>query len=187
MKKLALFLALLATPLAAQAQDFSEGSEARSWNLFAESPARFEARVVDVVCEITGNCAENCDDGTRQLALLRAADGVLVYPNKNGQPAFTGAADELLPYCGMDVEVDGLILEDEFVGAANVYLLQRIRAVGEEDWVRANAWTRNWAERNPDAGDGQWFRNDPRILATIADSGYLGLGLTHEEAWEAIQ
>ena len=45
MKHLIACLALIASPLAAQ--DFSEGSEARSWNLYAEIPARFEAKVVD--------------------------------------------------------------------------------------------------------------------------------------------
>ena len=42
---------------AAGAQDFSEGSEADSWRLLGEELARFEATVVDVLCEITGDCA----------------------------------------------------------------------------------------------------------------------------------
>ena len=87
---------LLASPAAAQ--DFSEGSEARSWNLYAETPARFEAKVVDILCEVAGQCTENCGNGTRQLGLVRAVDNVLVYPNKNSQPAFTGAASALLHY-----------------------------------------------------------------------------------------
>ncbi len=185
MKRIALACLIAALPASVLAQDFSETSEARSWNLFAEQPARFEARVVDLLCEVTGDCPENCGDGVRQLGLLRAADGALVYPNKNGQPAFTGAADELLPFCGMDVEVDGLLIEDEYVGATNVYLVQRIRAVGAEEWTRANAWTRNWADANPDAdGDGPWFRRDPRVLALIEERGYLGNGMSHEEAYE---
>ena len=47
MKHLIALLALAASPLAAQ--DFSEGSEAKSWNLYAEVPATFEAEVVDVL------------------------------------------------------------------------------------------------------------------------------------------
>lgn len=172
-------VAALASP--GLAQDFSEGSEARSWNLFAESPARFEATVVDMLCEVTGDCADNCGDGNRQLGLVRSVDNVLVYPNKNSQPAFTGAAVELLPYCGAEVEVDGLILEDEFLGLTNVYLVQKIRAVGEEEWVSANTWTANWADNHPEAaGSGPWFRRDPRVLAVIAEEGYFGLGLEQD-------
>ncbi|KNG92779.1 hypothetical protein [Pseudaestuariivita atlantica] len=172
-------LALVAAPLAAQ--DFSEGSEARSWNLYAEQPALFEAKVVDILCELTGDCPDNCGDGRRQLGLVRAADNVLVFPNKNSQPAFTGAALELLPYCGQDVEVDGLMIEDPDLGATNVYLVQKIRTVGAEEWVKANTWTKKWAAANPEAkGKGPWFRRDPRVNAAIEADGYLGLGVEEE-------
>ncbi|WP_227284983.1 hypothetical protein [Boseongicola sp. H5] len=174
-------LAALALSGPTAAQDFSENSEARSWNLFAEQPARFEATVVDILCEVTGNCAGNCGDGRRQLGLLRSEDGVLVYPNKNSQPAFTGATVELLPYCGAEVEVDGLMLDDAYLGAVNIYLLQRIRRLGDETWVSANRWTDDWAENNPDAaGSGPWFRRDPRVLREIAEEGYFGLGLDRD-------
>jgi len=177
---------VLAFATTAPAQDFSEGSEAKTWNLYAEQPARFEAKVVDILCEVTGNCAENCGNGARQLGLVRAADGVLVYPNKNSQAAFTGAAQELLPYCGKDVEVDGLMLEDPDLGAVNIYLVQLIREVGAEEWVKANTWTKRWAEAHPEAaGKGPWFRRDPRVLAEIAEEGYFGLGLEADEAGKA--
>ena len=114
----------------AAAQDFSEGSEARSWNLYAEVPAKFDARVVDVLCEFSGDCPEDCGVGARQLGLLRAADDVLVYPLKNNQPIFTGAATDLAPYCGQDVTVDGLMIEDPDLGAQSVYLLQTIAPDG---------------------------------------------------------
>ena len=81
-------VALIAAP--ASAQDFAAGSEAKSWNLYAEAPARFEATVVDLLCDMTGDCPADCGGGTRQLALLRTADNVLVFPMKNNQPAFTG-------------------------------------------------------------------------------------------------
>ncbi|MEJ6402905.1 hypothetical protein [Yoonia sp. 2307UL14-13] len=169
-------------PLTATAQNFEEGSEARSWNLYAEIPARFEATVVDILCELTEDCPENCGDGNRQLGLVRSVDDVLVFPNKNSQPAFTGAVKELLPYCGQVVEVDGLLLEDEFVGAKNIYLVQTIRAAGEDEWVKANTWTKKWQEAHPEAaGGGPWFRRDPRILAEIAEEGYFGLGLEQDE------
>ncbi|WP_299676511.1 hypothetical protein [uncultured Roseobacter sp.] len=175
MRKLTCLLALIASPLAAQ--DFSEGSEARSWNLYAEVPARFEAKVVDVLCELSGDCPDNCGDGARQLGLIRTADDVMVLPMKNSQPAFTGAVAELAPFCGQVIEVDGLMIEDEDLNARNIYLVQRIKA-GEADWIKANTWTKKWAEAHPEAaGKGPWFRRDPRIKEVIASEGYLGLGL----------
>ena len=42
MKRIIAAALLFATPLAAQ--DFSEGSTARSWKLYAEKPALFEAK-----------------------------------------------------------------------------------------------------------------------------------------------
>lgn len=174
---------LLASPAMAQDWNFEEGSEAKTWNLYAEYPARFEATVVDMLCEVAGQCTENCGDGRRQLGLLRSVDNVLVYPNKNSQTAFTGATVELLPYCGQKVEVDGLELYDEDLGAVNIYLVQRIRRLDEEEWVKANTWTNNWEEENPEAdGKGPWFRRDPRVLAEIAAEGYFGLGIAEDEA-----
>lgn len=141
--------------------------------------------MVDILCELSGDCPADCGGGARQLGLLRAADGQLTFPNKNAQPLFTGAAVELQPFCGRDVEVDGLLLDDPDLGARNIYLVQRIRAVGEEDWTEADRWTEAWAERNPEAAsrDGPWFRNDPRVNAMIEEDGYLGLGLPTDEAF----
>ena len=170
-------IATLVLALPAAAQDFSEGSEASSWNLSAEKPAKFEARVVDILCELSGDCPPNCGDGARQLGLVRAADEVLVFPNKNSQPAFTGAAVELLPFCGKDVVVDGLLIEDPELGATNIYLVQTIAAASGGEPVKANRWTEIWAERNPDVGgDGPWFRRDPRVTSEIEEEGWFGLG-----------
>lgn len=180
-RTIAAIAALIATPLAAQ--DFSEGSTARSWNLFGESPAFFQARVADPLCEFTGNCRDDCGGGDRQLVLIRTADDVMVFPNKNSQAAFTGASVELAPYCNQVVEVDGLLIEDpDIQGATNIYLLQKIRLPGEEEWVRANQWTKEWAKKHPEAkGRGPWFRRDPRVLAEIESEGWLGLGVEAEQ------
>ena len=184
-KALAIF-GFLGQPQFAVAQDFSAGSEAESWNLYAEQPARFEAKVVDILCEITGDCPADCGLGKRQLGLLRTADNALVYPNKNGQPVFSGAASELLPYCGQQVEVDGLMLSDPDIGAQNIYQLQKIRAVGAADWVKANQWTKDWQAANPEnKGKDPWFRRDPRVNARIAATGYLGLGLDTDKTFIA--
>jgi len=172
--------ALLALPAAAQ--DFSEGSEATSWNLFGEQKARFMATVTDAVCAITGDCPEDCGAGLRQMVLIRDADAVMLLVSKNGQPVFSGAAVDLAPYCGQMVEVDGLMVGDANItpglGTGQIYQVQRVRVAGEENWAKTNRFTADWAEKNPDAtGEGPWFRRDPRINALIEKEGYLGLGL----------
>ena len=69
----------------------------------------------------------------------------------------------------------------------NVYLVQRIRLREDgAEWVAANQWTEDWAENHPDAaGEGPWFRRDPRVLSRIEEEGYLGLGQEVDEAFIA--
>ncbi|WGH77736.1 hypothetical protein [Jannaschia ovalis] len=178
-------LAAIALALPAAAQDFSEGSEAREWGLYAETPARFTAEVIDPLCELTGDCTEACGGGARQVVLRRLADDAWVFPLKNGQPAFNGAVADVQPYCGQTVEVDGLLIDDPEIGATSVYLVQRIRPEGGE-WRRANLWTDDWAAKHPEAaGDGPWFRRDPRVLSEIEREGYLGLGAEADAAFIA--
>lgn len=175
-------LVLAATPL--MAQDFSQHSEAREWGLLGEEKARFGATVVDVLCELTGDCPADCGGGKRQMGLVREADGKLIMPLKNRQAAFTGAATDLHPFCGKTVEVDGLFVGDEDTVPVKVYMVQLIRERGAADWVKTNRWTRDWAAANPEAkGKGPWFRRDPRVKAKIAESGYLGLGAEADAAF----
>ncbi|MEX2519344.1 MAG: hypothetical protein WD969_08450 [Paracoccaceae bacterium] len=169
-------LALVAAP--ALANDFSEGSAAKEWGLLGEEKARFEAKVVDLLCEVGGDCPPDCGAGARQLGLLRSPDGALIVPMKNGQPLFNGAADDLQPWCGKDVEVDGVLVGDEEQTPVKFYMVQFIREAGAGKWSKADRWTKVWAERNPEAAtqEGPWFRKDPRVGAKIAADGYLGLG-----------
>ncbi|MEM8740494.1 MAG: hypothetical protein AAGE13_03265 [Pseudomonadota bacterium] len=179
----ALLTAALATP--GLAQEFAEGSNANSWGLFGEEKARFTARVVDVICELSGDCPPDCGGGDRQLGLLRDADQALVLPLKNGQPVFSGAAADLLPYCNKAVEVDGLLVGDPDDTPVKFYQVQLIRETGAEDWAKANLFTRAWSEEFPEAAaeKGPWFRKDPRVAALIAERGYLGLGPEIDEAF----
>lgn len=183
MKKLLSLLALVAaTPLVAG--DFSEGSKAKGWGLEGEQKALFEAKVVDVMCELTGDCPENCADGKRQFGLLRSADDVLIFPMKNGQRSFYGAVDDLAPYCNQTVMVDGLMIENPEIGASNIFMVQFVLADGMEKPVKSNKGTKVWAKRHPEAkGKGPWFRRDPRINAIIAEEGYLGLGLEADKQY----
>lgn len=176
--------ALYTSPMLAQ--DFSQNSTAKSWNLYSEQKAFFKAKVVDPLCTLAGDCPENCGNGKRQLALLRQDDDVMVLPLKNSQAAFTGAANELLPFCGKNVEVDGLLLDDPDISAKNLYMIQKIRVQGDKKWIKANRKTKDWAKANPDAkGKGPWFRRDPRVKAEIAREGYLGLGLEEDKTFIA--
>ena len=169
-------LAYTAFVLPTNAQDYSANSEAKTWNLYAEVPARFTATVTDPLCEFTGQCTPDCGAGRQQIVLIRQDDDVMVFPLKNNQPAFTGAAVELAPFCGQTVEVDGLMIDDPDIGATNVYLVQRMKPEGA-DWITANQWTKDWAARHPESeGKGPWFRRDPRVNAEIEAEGYLGLG-----------
>ena len=175
--------ALIAAPAASWAEDFSANSNAKSWNLYAEQPARFEAKVVDVLCELSGDCPADCGAGKRQMGLLRTADNVLVLAMKNSQAAFSGAAADLAPFCNQVVEVDGLLLEDEDLNAKNLYQIQTIKAEGAEP-IKANQFTKIWARNHPELkGKGPWFRRDARVKADIAENGYLGLGLEADAAF----
>lgn len=164
----------------ASAQDFSEGSQAKTWNLYAEVPAKFEATVIDLLCELTGDCAADCGGGNRQLGLKRTADDVIVPAIKNNRPAFSGAATDLAPFCNQVVEVDGLMIEDEDFPVNNIYPVQTIRPAGGEK-IKANRFTGKWAEKHPEAkGKGPWFRRDPRINEITSREGYLGPGLEED-------
>lgn len=172
-------LIALTMPAVAFAADDSEGSNAKPWNLLGEEQATFSTKVVDVLCELTGDCPDNCGNGKRQLGLVRANDGALVYPMKNCQAAFTGAANDLQPYCGKDVDVDGLLVGDDEYTPVKYYMVQFIRETGAEKWNKASRWTKDWNKANPDLKKvkGPRFRKDPRVKADIAKNGYLGLGL----------
>lgn len=182
MRALALIAAVLAAPLTFALPASAEDCEAKSWGLSGEEKACFTATVVDMLCEITGDCPDNCGDGKRQLGLVRAEDNVLVYPQKNLQSSFNGAVADLQPFCGKTVDVRGWYVgdEDTLKGAPKLlYQVQWIRETGEE-WSKANRWTKAWAKANPDAkGKGPWFRRDPRVLKEIEKDGYLGFG--HDE------
>lgn len=176
---LATAVALVAQP--APAEELT--SQANSWNLSEEQASAFAAKVVDVRCELGGDCPEACGDGARQLGLL-TTDGTLHLVAKNGQPQFNGATVDLQPYCGQDVEVDGLLTGH---GGVQLYQIQFIRTAGESDWSKANNWLDAWKADNPDVaeGEGPWFRRDPRVLSRIEAKGYLGLGLEEDERFIA--
>ncbi|MEM9733662.1 MAG: hypothetical protein AAF903_09305 [Pseudomonadota bacterium] len=173
---------LVTTP--AMAQDFSEGSNAREWGLAGEVKSTFSAKVVDILCELSGDCADNCGNGNRQLGLVREADNKLIAVLKNRQAAFNGAAEDLLPYCNKPVDVDGVMIGEDEDSPSRVYMVQFIRDKGAAEWNKTTLWTKRWAEKHPEAkGKGPWFRRDPRVKKQIEATGYLGKGLDYEAAY----
>ncbi len=148
---------------------------AESWGLAGEQTARFEATVVDVLCELTGDCPAGCGAGKRQLGLLKD-DGTLVLPLKN-QVVFAGVAAELIGYCARRVVADGLMATNR---GYSVFALQFVKGAPEGKWRRANRFLPKWAAENgvgpksPTAR--RWFENDPRVKDLIARDGKLGLG-----------
>ena len=149
---------------------------ADSWGVTGEQEARFEARVVDIACELSGDCPRDCGAGRRQLGLLNT-EQELVLPVKNATP-FSGAADELAEFCGKQVIVDGLFTEHR---GLRLFAVQFVREAPDGEWRAANRFTDIWADRNgidPASGkQNQWFRHDPEVQRRLAQDGYLGLGL----------
>ena len=89
MLRAAAFAGALAIAMSsASAKDYSQGSKAKEWGLLGEEKALFSGKVVDLLCELAGDCADNCGDGNRNLGIVRADDGKLITVLKNRQPAF---------------------------------------------------------------------------------------------------
>jgi hypothetical protein len=161
-------------------------SAADSWGLPEEEIVRFDAKVVDLLCELTGDCPADCGAGKRQLGLL-TGEGELVLPIKNATP-FSGSADELIDFCGKQVTADGLYSTNR---GYKVFALQFVREAPDGKWRRANRFLPKWAEANGFDAKGeeakQWFRNDPKVKAVLAADGVLGLGLEADEAYRKSQ
>ena len=168
LKAAALVAAVLVSAGAARA--------AESWGLAGEQTARFEATVVDLLCELTGDCPADCGAGKRQLGLLKD-DGTLVLPLKN-QVIFAGAAAELIGFCDRRVVADGLFVTNR---GHTIFALQFVKPLPDGKWQRANRFLPKWAAANgvgpKSATARRWFENDPRVKDLVARDGKLGLGL----------
>ncbi len=142
---------------------------AEEWGIDGEKISRFDAKVVDIACELTGDCPANCGGGKRHLGLLRD-DGTLVLPAKN-QDIFAGALADLLPNCGKKITADGLMITTKHMP---LFALQFSRPEGGE-WRRSNAFGKQWSKANGGQESGQWFKSDPRILSAIKEDGVYGI------------
>lgn len=180
--------AILSSAIPGQAEgQFSEGSTAKEYGLAEEEKALFSGKVVDVLCELTGNCPDNCGDTKRVMGIVRENDNKLILVLKNGQFSFNGPVEDLIPYCNQKVDVDGLLIADPEDYGAKFFMVQKIRKSGAPDWSKANKWVAAWKAKNPEIADqkGPWFRRDPRVAKQIEATGYFGLGAEADEKYRA--
>jgi len=150
---------------------------AEEWGIDHEKKMRVDAKVVDLLCEVTGNCTDNCGGGKRQLGLL-LDDGRLIPVVKNFD-AFAGATADLIQFCGKRITADGLLIEDP---AMTMFALQFKRLAPDGKWSRANWWGKEWSKANDGKPANNWFRIDPQVVSTIEADGVFGIpGLEPEE------
>ncbi|MEO0327046.1 MAG: hypothetical protein AAF217_00470 [Pseudomonadota bacterium] len=174
----------LAMTTFAMGAEFSDGSNAKEFGFIDEEKATFSGKVVDILCELSGDCAETCGSGNRLMGIVRDKDNTLVLVLKNAQLSFNGPVHDLVPYCNKKVDVDGLLIGDVESYNAKFYMVQFIRDAGAAEWKKAKLWTKAWKERNPEAtGKGPWFRRDPRVIKQTEAEGYFGLGHEADEQY----
>ena len=169
--KAAALAALLTGPGSAWAAD--------EWGLPEEEVVRFDAKVVDILCELTGDCADNCGGGERQLGLL-TGEGALVMPIKNVTP-FAGTAAELLDFCGKQVTADGLYSTNR---GYKVFALQFVKEAPGGKWRRANRFLPKWAEANGYRID-YAVNSDLEFHPEILKHYNLVLSVGHDEYWSS--
>ncbi len=146
----------------------SAAHAAEAWGIEHEKLVEFSARVVDIACTLKNDCPPDCGGGKRLLGLM-TEDGKLRTAVK-ASVDFAGAVNDLLPYCGKTIQVDGLLIENP---AITMVMVQRMRERADQDWVKTEAFARNWEARNGKSDE--WFRNDPLAKKVIAEDGVYGI------------
>lgn len=154
---------------------------AEEWGIDFEEKARITAKVVDILCELTGDCPADCGAGKRQLGLL-TEEGKLLLVTKN-MDIFAGGTEDLIGFCGKKVVADGLYIKNP---KAPMFALQFKRLAPDGKWGRATSFSKAWAKKNGFGADseeaGEWFRHDPTIKKVIGKDGVLGIpGLKPKE------
>ena len=147
---------------------------AEEWGIEFEEKARFEAKVVDLLCEITGDCPADCGGGKRQMGLLRD-DGSLLMAVKNFD-IFAGATSDLIGFCGKRIVADGLLIKNP---KTPMFVIQFKRLAPDGKWSRANQFLKDWAKaeglEHGTENVNQWFRNDAKINEIITKDGVFGI------------
>lgn len=133
-----------------------------------ENEVILAGQVVDILCELTGDCPKGCGEGKRVLG-LKSADNT-IYVIGKGPPLFANANESVLPFCGNQIEVDGLLIKNPKIPALFV---QKYRAKGTETWKDADDFEVQWKAKNGDTEE--WFRKDANVVGLITKNGRLGI------------
>lgn len=146
--------------------------EVASWPVTNAQESEITGTVVDVLCELNGNCVDDCGSGKRQLA-IKTEDSRTVLVSKN-LTNYTGAVVELSPFCDQVVDLNGLFTEHRGV---RFFQVQNVRPSGGQ-WQRATGYLQAWSERTgrPLSEANNWQENDERVQEIIERDGVLGLG-----------
>ncbi|MBX2886947.1 MAG: hypothetical protein KTR32_43770 [Granulosicoccus sp.] len=145
--------------------------EVQKWGISGSEVAEFSGEVVDVLCEVSGNCAEQCGAGTRQLGIKTDQGTILIAKDLN---LYTGAAEELWPFCSQQLVVNGQFTES---GSTRFFQIQNVRNP-DGPWMSTTRFLEAWAEKNgKSVSDAKrWYRQDPRVTTVLERDGLLGLG-----------
>jgi hypothetical protein len=145
--------------------------QVQRWQISGVEVAEFSGQVVDILCEVSGNCAERCGKGSRQLGLKTDDEIVLIAKDLN---RYTGASQELWPHCGRQLVVNGQYTE---TGGSRFFQIQNVREPGGS-WMSTTKFLENWAQQNdaPVSSAKNWYRTDERVKTILEQDGLLGLG-----------
>ncbi|SEK99586.1 hypothetical protein SAMN04515666_102559 [Bosea lupini] len=141
---------------------------AEPWNIPHERQAVLKGRVVDALCQLKGRCTPDCGGGKRQLGLV-LSDGMFRLVAKSNID-FAGATTDLSPYCGREIEADGLLIENP---AVTLFFVQRLRERPDQDWIAAERFKADFEAKNGKAEE--WWRADPEANRIIAADGPFGI------------
>jgi hypothetical protein len=139
-----------------------------------EEQAHLTGKVVDILCELAHDCAPNCGDGKRQLA-LKTTDNKLYFASKS-HVIFAGSTNDLIQYCGKEIIVDGLVSS---AYASKLLFIQQFKTSENGEWIDATKFRADWAkahgvEPNSDTAK-QWYKTDTTVRDAVALHGKLGL------------
>lgn len=146
----------------------TEARAADLWGIEGERAVVLKGRVVDLLCEVGGQCAPDCGGGRRQLGLVDASGRL--YPAAKGNTLFAGAVADLAPYCGREVEVDGLVIES---ARMPLLFVQTLKAPGDTAFQPAEAFGKAFEAAYGKAEE--WYRAHPAVKEAIAENGVFGI------------
>jgi len=147
---------------------------ADSLGVHNEQIVTLKGKVVDLACEVTGNCASDCGSGKRPLGLL-TEDGKL-YVAAKSNTIFAGLLKDIVTQCGKTIIADGLTTSDH---DATLLMIQRYKTSDNGNWVETDGFAADWSKRHSTPIDSkmteEWYRNDWVVKGAVARRGKLGV------------